>query len=225
MRSVFSLKKISWFIVTLIVFSQINGCNNNDSVSKKEAVPVSQNDDQLFKKYNLNRIALPTGFKINVYAEAADARSLCISPNGTVFVGSRENKVYAITDANHDGKADKVYTIVSGLNTPNGVAFKDGSLYIGTISTIYRIDNIESNLANPSKPVVVYDKYPTESIMAQNLLHLALMENYMFRSEHLVIFVSLQSLMLLSPASILMAQALKFLQPVCEIQLALHGAL
>ncbi|MGH2647137.1 MAG: PQQ-dependent sugar dehydrogenase, partial [Ginsengibacter sp.] len=84
------------------------------------------------------------------------------SPSGTVFVGTRENKVYAITDANHDGKADKVYMIASGLNTPNGVAFKDGSLFIGTIPTIYRLDNIESKLDNPPAPVVVYDKYPTD---------------------------------------------------------------
>jgi glucose/arabinose dehydrogenase len=160
MLSISYFKKISWLIVAIIFF-QISGCNNNDS-SKKEAKSVSPNDDQLFKKYNLNRVGLPAGFKISVYAEADNARSLCVSPNGTVFVGSRENKVYAITDANHDGKADKVYVIASGLNTPNGVAFKDGSLYIGTISTIYRVDSIESNLDNPPKPVVVYDKYPTD---------------------------------------------------------------
>ena len=75
---------------------------------------------------------------------------MCVSPNGTVFVGSEgSNKVLAITDENHDGKADKVYVVASGLSTPNGVAFKDGSLFIGTISTIYRLDNIESRLNNP----------------------------------------------------------------------------
>ncbi|HEX7457264.1 MAG TPA: PQQ-dependent sugar dehydrogenase, partial [Ginsengibacter sp.] len=75
--------------------------------------------------------------------------------------GTKKDKVYAITDENHDGKADKVYVVASGLNVPNGVAFKDGSLYIGTISVIYRIDSIESKLDNPPTPVVVYDKYPT----------------------------------------------------------------
>ena len=64
-----------------------------------------------------------------MYAEVSDARSLCVSPNGTVFVGTKKDKVYAITDENHDGKADKVYVIASGLNAPNGVAFRDGSLY------------------------------------------------------------------------------------------------
>ncbi|MEO7121224.1 MAG: PQQ-dependent sugar dehydrogenase, partial [Ginsengibacter sp.] len=135
--------------------------NNNSSNTKKETTDVSQNSDSLDKKYDLDKIKLPPGFKIDVYAEVPNARSMCISPNGTLFVGTKENKVYAVTDENHDGKADKVYEIASGLNAPNGVAFRNGSLYIGTISIIYRIDSIESKLDNPPKPVVVYDKYPT----------------------------------------------------------------
>ncbi|MEO8862043.1 MAG: PQQ-dependent sugar dehydrogenase [Ginsengibacter sp.] len=140
----------------------INGCKNNKTVeTKPEGTNVSQNADSLFKKYELDKIKLPDGFKINVYAEVPNARSICVSPNGTVFVGTKEKEVYAITDENHDGKADKVYLIAQGLNAPNGVAFKDGSLYIGTISIIYKLDNIESKLSNPPTPVVVYDKFPT----------------------------------------------------------------
>ncbi len=140
----------------------INGCQNKKtSETKPGGNDVSENSDSLFKKYELDKIKLPDGFKINVYAEVANARSMCVSPNGTVFVGTKEKEVYAITDENHDGKADKVYLIAKGLNAPNGVAFKDGSLYIGTISIIYRLDNIESKLSNPPTPVVVYDKFPT----------------------------------------------------------------
>jgi glucose/arabinose dehydrogenase len=72
------------------------------------------------------------------------------------------DKVYAVRDENHDGKADKVFTIANDLNTPNGVAFRNGSLFIAAISTIYRLDNIEANLARPPKPVIVYDKYPSD---------------------------------------------------------------
>ena len=92
-----------------------------------------------------------------------NARSLTLSPSGILYVGTRgSDKVYAVADENKDGKADKVYTVASGLNTPNGVAFKDGNLFIATISSILRLDSIESRLANPPKPVVVYDKLPTE---------------------------------------------------------------
>ena len=162
--SISSLRKLTVVTIGLVSIVQMCSCDNNKtSGTKTEAVTVSQNDDQLFKKYNLDKIKLPQGFKISVYAEADKARSMCVSPNGTLFVGTRGgDKVLAITDENHDGKADKVYVVASGLNTPNGVAFKDGNLFIGTISTIYRLDNIESKLNNPPAPVVVYDKYPTD---------------------------------------------------------------
>jgi glucose/arabinose dehydrogenase len=160
--SFLSLKRLAVISLVLIIIFSIAACNNNKTENTKTGgTPVSQNNDSLFKKYNLDNIKLPVGFKIDVYAEVPNARSLCVSPNGTLFVGTRENKVYAVTDENHDGKADKVYEIASGLNAPNGVAFKDGSLFIGTISIIYRVDSIESRLNNPPAPVVVYDKYPS----------------------------------------------------------------
>lgn len=141
----------------------IASCNNTSKTNSKEPVVINNDSIALYKKYNLDKIKLPPGFQISVYAEVPNARSLALSPSGILYVGNRgADKVYAVVDENKDGKADKVYQIASGLNTPNGVAFKDGSLYIGTISSILRLDSIESRLANPPKPVVVYDKLPTE---------------------------------------------------------------
>ena len=136
----------------------------NSSTEKKEPVLTTDNDSNaLYKKYDLDKIKLPAGFKISVYAEVPNARSLALSPSGIVYVGNRSgDKVFALLDENKDGKADKIYTVSSGLNCPNGVAFKNGSLYIATISSILRIDSIESRLTNPPKPVIVYDKYPTD---------------------------------------------------------------
>jgi glucose/arabinose dehydrogenase len=48
------------------------------------------------------------------------------------------------------------------MNTPNGVAFHNGSLYIAELSKIWRIDNIESTLENPAKPILVNDSFPTD---------------------------------------------------------------
>jgi glucose/arabinose dehydrogenase len=88
---------------------------------------------------------------------------MTLSPNGTLFVGNRSgDKVYAVVDENKDGTGDKVYTVASGLESPNGVAFKDGSLYIAGISTILRLDSIETRLANPPQPLTVYNKYPSD---------------------------------------------------------------
>ena len=135
----------------------------SEKKSKKQVEQVNTDPNALFKKYNLDKIKLPPGFTMNVYAEVPNARSITLSPSGVLYVGNRaEDKVYAVTDDNKDGKADKVYTIASGLNTPNGVAFKNGNLYIATISSILKLENIEASLAAPPQPKVVYDKFPTD---------------------------------------------------------------
>ena len=116
-------------------------------------------------KVQLSRIKLPQGFQISVWADGvANARSIAQSPGGTVFVGTwNAGNVYALRDDNKDGKADKVITVVSGLkNMPNGVAFRDGALYVAEINRILRFDNIESKLESAGTPAVVTDKFPTD---------------------------------------------------------------
>jgi len=114
---------------------------------------------------NLSKIKLPKGFRISYFAQnVPGARELAVGPDGTVYVGTKDagtkGKVYALPDKNHDGKADAVLPIASGLNSPNGVAVHQGSLYVAEISRILRLDNIAANLKTPPKPVVVYDKLP-----------------------------------------------------------------
>ncbi|HEY9005331.1 MAG TPA: sorbosone dehydrogenase family protein [Ohtaekwangia sp.] len=112
----------------------------------------------------LDKIKLPAGFQIEVYAEVDNARSMALSPSGVLYVGNRDkDKVYAVKDINGDFKADKKWVIASGLNMPNGVAFKDGNLYVAEISKITKYTGIESKLDNPPTPTVIADNYPTES--------------------------------------------------------------
>ncbi len=111
----------------------------------------------------LDHIKLPPGFHVSIFAEVPKARSMTLGPKGTVFVGNRDGaNVYAVVDADKDGKADHFYTIASGLDSPNGVAFRDGALYVAENSRILRFDEIEENLTHPPKPVVVNDAYPKD---------------------------------------------------------------
>ncbi len=112
----------------------------------------------------LDKIILPEGFEIALYApKVPNARSMTLTPNGTLFVGTRnEGKVYAIKDDDHDFKADRVITIARGLNMPNGVAFRDGALYVAEINRILRFDDIENRLDNPPQPTVVSEAYPSD---------------------------------------------------------------
>ena len=112
----------------------------------------------------LERLTLPPGFSIEVYAaNVPNARQMTLSPNGTLFVSTRRaGNVYAVVDDNGDQTADRVLTLDSGLNMPNGVAFRNGSLYVAEINRILRYDEIESQLTAPPEPVVVNDTLPTE---------------------------------------------------------------
>ncbi len=112
----------------------------------------------------LDKIVLPKGFAISVFArEVRGARSMTLSPSGTLFVGTRAaGKVYAVLDRDRDNTADKVITIARGLNSPNGVAFRDGALYVAEVNRVLRYDNIEARLADPPTPVVVNDTFPSD---------------------------------------------------------------
>ena len=111
----------------------------------------------------LERIKLPPGFEISVFAgDVPNARAMTLGERGTLFVGSRHaGRVYAIRV--RDGKAAGTFTIASGLTMPVGVAFRDGALYVSEVSRILRFDRIEANLENPPKPVVVSDRFPGET--------------------------------------------------------------
>jgi glucose/arabinose dehydrogenase len=108
------------------------------------------------------KLKVPAGFNIEVFASGiANARSLAEGDKGTIFVGSRlVGKVYAIT-TDKDGKRT-VKTIASDLHRPNGVAFKNGTLYIAELSKISKVEKAEDNLDSPAKLVTIFDKLPKD---------------------------------------------------------------
>jgi glucose/arabinose dehydrogenase len=112
----------------------------------------------------LNSIKLPPGFTISIFASPVKrARSMALGPNGTLFVGTKDaGNVYAIVDGNKSGHADEIITIDHGLNMPNGVAFRDGALYVAEVNRIWRYDNIESQLKNPPKRQLVFSRFPAD---------------------------------------------------------------
>jgi glucose/arabinose dehydrogenase len=101
-------------------------------------------------------IRLPPGFEISVYSgNVPQARSLALGARGTLFVGGKENNVYAVPPG-----GGKAMPVAGGLQEPHGVAFRDGALYVAERSRILRFDAIEERLANPPTPVVVVADLP-----------------------------------------------------------------
>lgn len=103
----------------------------------------------------LGELRLPPGFRIEVFAKVPSARSLALGPKGTLFVGTRGDEVHAVSKG-------RVTTVASGLNEPNGVAVRDGALYVAEISRILRYDAIEEHLDRPPQPAVVRADFPKE---------------------------------------------------------------
>lgn len=112
----------------------------------------------------LETIKLPPGFRIELYAAGLPgARQMALGPQGTLFVGTRdEGKVYGLPDRDRDGRPDEVLIVASGLTMPNGAAVRQGSLYVAEIGRLIRFDGIEGRLKNPPRPVVVSTGFPTE---------------------------------------------------------------
>jgi glucose/arabinose dehydrogenase len=85
-------------------------------------------------KQTLQKIKLPPGFHIDLYALVPDARHMAVGPQGIVtFVGTRKSKIYAVTDRARAGVAEDVKEFAPSLpkKLPNGPCFsKDGFLYI-----------------------------------------------------------------------------------------------
>jgi glucose/arabinose dehydrogenase len=109
-------------------------------------------------KLPLDKIKLPAGFKAELWSSGhPGARTMVMGDKGTVFMGSRIiGRVYAITEK--DGKRE-AKVLLQGLTQPNGLAFKDGSLYVFAIHRVLRYDNIESKLDNPGEPVDLTEKF------------------------------------------------------------------
>ena len=115
----------------------------------------------------LERIKLPPGFAIELWARVDNARQMTLGHHdkqgGTLFVGSmRAGKVHAVRFSS-DYAVQGVIQIASGLQLPVGVAYKDGSLYVSAVNRILRYDDIERHLDQAPAPVVVTDKLPGDT--------------------------------------------------------------
>jgi glucose/arabinose dehydrogenase len=104
-------------------------------------------------KKNLAEIKLPRGFHIGLYALVPDARHIAVGPQGVVtFVGTRKDKVYAVTDRAKSGVAEEVkpFASTTGLLMPNGPCFsKDGFLFVVELNRVLMYPAAEFSYESP----------------------------------------------------------------------------
>jgi glucose/arabinose dehydrogenase len=111
---------------------------------------------------NLEKIQLPAGFKIELYAIVPDARHMAVGPNaGVVFVGTRKSNVYAVTDRDKDRVADEVKQFAPSVafKIPNGVCFsRDGVLYVAEQNRVLQFPAAEFFYEGPDVAAFVVAK-------------------------------------------------------------------
>lgn len=153
------MKPSPYFILIFLLIVTYSCKEQKETIPKEEKLVQY---DEPVSSIPVDKLKLPVGFKIEVYADNIDgARSMAMGDNGTLFVGTRnENTIYAVQDLDKDYRADHIIVLDSTLDVPNGVAFKDGSLYVAEVSRLLKYKNIEANLDSLPEPEVIYDDYP-----------------------------------------------------------------
>lgn len=109
-------------------------------------------------------LRVPPGFKVEVLARVEGARSMALGDKGTLFVSTQRGagKVFAVGDP--FGPSPRVTEVATGLRMPNGLAFRDGALYIGEPQRILRLPRVEESAGGPPAPEVVVADLPFKNM-------------------------------------------------------------
>lgn len=163
-RTILIVVLAGFIILCFLLFALSGYLNTAASAPHLQSTggPGSSVPDSSFE-HILSQLVLPPGFSISLYSSGIPgARSLAYSPDGTLFVGTRKDSVYAVRDTNSDGFAEMVIPVATGLNTPNGVALLDGDLYVAEINRILKYPDIISTLPQVPEPVVISTSFPSD---------------------------------------------------------------
>ena len=152
-----SFLKFAMAITVVISLHSCKEAKKENTQNNAENVALDSTDLALLE------LNLPEGFQIEVYARGVDgARSMAMGDDGTLFVGTRtENNIYAIQDTNGDFKADNVM-VLDTMEVPNGIAMRNGDLYVTQVGSLWKYPNIEDQLDGELEKELIYDDFPTE---------------------------------------------------------------
>lgn len=119
---------------------------------------------------NLEKIKLPPGFEITLYALVPGARTIAVGPQGKmIFVGTLATQVYALPVRSGPELVSDLSEFAPGTRKklPHGVCFaKDGTLFVAEQNRILSYANAETHYSDPApkaQTVVAQDQLiPTE---------------------------------------------------------------
>lgn len=85
-------------------------------------------------------LKLPRGYRASVWAsDLGNARMIAVAPDGAVYVSRRsEADIIRLVDADRDGRADGLPTVVVNRPGLHGLTIHDGRLYFMTAREVFR---------------------------------------------------------------------------------------
>jgi glucose/arabinose dehydrogenase/cytochrome c5 len=111
-------------------------------------------------------ITLPPGFRAVVVADklvgptTGSLRFLAVAPNGDLYAKTNKAGIYALHDADGDGKADIIRLFGEGGGT--GIALRDGWLYHSTNTAVLRYRYSPDELVPSGTPETIVTGLPAE---------------------------------------------------------------
>jgi len=110
----------------------------------------------------LQRIKMPDGFKIELFAIVPDARQMAVSRNkATVWVGTRKSTVWSVTDRDMDNVADTVEEFSPSVkfDIPAGVCYSpDGFLFVTERNRVMMFPAAEYFMESPDTVAIAIVK-------------------------------------------------------------------
>lgn len=96
------------------------------------------------------KLSVPSGFSVGYFAkDLRGVRFMTLGPGGVVYATQpRSGRVIRLPDANHDGVADEVQVVASGLRQPHGLAFHKGALWVANTDGVVRVPIGANGLAS-----------------------------------------------------------------------------
>jgi glucose/arabinose dehydrogenase len=99
---------------------------------------------------------LPSGFVAAIFQQGLNnPTSIAYGPDGQLYVSTEAGSIVALVDQNNDGTADNTRTVISGFDSPLGIAFYNNLLYISSRGEISTVQNWDGKSGNPVQKVIV----------------------------------------------------------------------
>jgi len=116
-----------------------------DDLPEPYTTPSARQPPQVVDIPDEPTLNVPDGFDVEIFADDIPfARWLAVTPDGDVLCASaRTNAIYLLRDTDDDGVADEKHEFLDaqrGANLPFGMAFVDGSFYLGNTDAVLRYD-------------------------------------------------------------------------------------